>query len=172
VETVNASVTVLDGMMVWCCSHAFSWKVQLPSKTPLILDVFSHLVVRFTTNRQWTILRRVLLESLVMQVKKEVTGGSKQAEDYKRKLKILSHMWVSLKVKPLCFHKFFRDAWLTHAHTTSVCHKLSDVKLCCHNGCGSQCEERMSYWISGRMCVVSSDVSSISDFVYRVFQEE
>jgi len=31
---------------------------------------------------------------------------------------------------------------------------------------GSLYEEHMIYWIHARMCVVSSDVSSISAFVY------
>ena len=31
---------------------------------------------------------------------------------------------------------------------------------------GSQCVEHMSYWISAIICVVTSDVSSISAIVY------
>jgi len=33
------------------------------------------------------------------------------------------------------YNKFFLDAWLTCAHTTSVCHEQSDVTQCCHNDC-------------------------------------
>ena len=29
-------------------------------------------------------------------------------------------------------NKFLLDAWLTRAHTTSVCHKVSDLTECCH----------------------------------------
>jgi len=53
VKTVNASVTVLDGMMAeGAHTHIqLKRKLQLPSRTPLILDGFSPLVVRFTTKR-------------------------------------------------------------------------------------------------------------------------
>jgi hypothetical protein len=51
-ETVEASVTLLEGMMAGV-AHMYSVgeKLQLPSRTPLILDGFSLLVVRFTTKR-------------------------------------------------------------------------------------------------------------------------
>ena len=41
-------------------------KLQLPSRTPLILDVFSHLVVCFTTKRYWMVLHGMLLEYLFL----------------------------------------------------------------------------------------------------------
>ena len=64
------------------------------------------------------------------------------------------------------YNKFVQDAWLTHAHTTSGCYKLSDVTQCCHNGCGSPYEQHRSYRIPAGMCVVSNDLSSISAFLH------
>ena len=107
--------------------------------------------------------------SLVVQAKKQVTAGIKQAEGYKEEVEnSVTHM-NRLESNATLFSRvtsFFWDAWLTCAHTASVCHKLFDITQCCHNGCGSPYEEHMSYLIPARMCVVSSGVSSISAFVY------
>ena len=104
-----------------------------------------------------------------MQEKKWVTDGNKQAEGYKEEDENSVAHVIQLEGNASlfsCITSFFQDAWLTRAHTTSVCHELSDVTQCCFNGCGSPYEEHMSYWIPARMCVVSSNVSSISAFVY------
>ena len=54
-----------------------------------------------------------------------------------------------------CVTSFFlppgMHGWLVPAQL--VCHELSDVTQCCHNGCGSLCEECTSYYIPVRMCV-------------------
>jgi hypothetical protein len=50
VDTVSASVTVLDGMMADVAHTHLKRKLQLQSRALLILDGFSLLVVRFTTN--------------------------------------------------------------------------------------------------------------------------
>jgi len=52
VETVSAFVTVLDGMIQMLLTHIqLKRKLQLPSRTPLILDGFSLLIVCFTIQR-------------------------------------------------------------------------------------------------------------------------
>ena len=101
--------------------------------------------------------------------KKQVTDGSKQAEGYKEEVENFVARVNRLESNASlfsCITKFFQDAWLTCTHTTSLCHELPDVTQCCYNGCGSLYEQHMNYWIPARVCVVASDVSSISSFVY------
>jgi len=84
----------------------------------------------------------------------------------RRKLKILSQAWVKLESNASlfsCITSVFCDSCLICAHTTSMCLKLSDIPQCFHNGCARRYEEHLHYCIHATMCVVSSDVSSISD---------
>ena len=80
----------------------------------------------------------------------------------------LSHMWVSWKVMPHCFHvqQFFQDARLTCAHTTSVCHKLSYVK---HSVVIMVVVARMTnIWVTGFLpeCVWCPVVWAASQLLY------
>ena len=91
------------------------------------------------------------------------------------------------------YNKFFWDAQLTDAHTTSLCHELSDVTQCCHNGLWKPiwrtwvtgflpeyvwcpgCEQHLSYcvyvntWSVLCTCVILSDSCVYKKYVCMTF---
>jgi len=116
-------------------------KLQLPKRTLLILDGFCLLVVHFTTMRYWMVLHGVLLEYLFLGgASKEKGHRQKQAGRRLHGGRSVAHVSQLESNAYLfsCITSFFLDAWLTRAHTTSMCHELSDITRCCHNGCHMQ----------------------------------
>ena len=141
---LSAPITVLDVMMADVPhTHSAEEKITAAIKNTVDFGWFNLLVVHLTTMRYWMVLHGMLLEYLFLggaseekghwwkQAGRGLQGGVENSVVHMSHLESYAYLFS-------CITSFFLDAWLTRAHTTSMCHELSDLTPCCHNGCHMQ----------------------------------